>query len=199
MSFDISTRRSPRGRVGSTSGCDVENVRRCIGWDASNEESRIYLLSGNSACGPGLDRRSRMRRESHVRFCEGPGVKFPRATRLVVFATPGVVVVTAFARLRARRYRTHSELPSPVPLHQHSLSERPKTTCRPSPRNAPAHRSLACSSLSLSPDIGRDSLIQPPGLPAKQRPSPWLLAAGYRRLFFGKVPGKDSTAHRAGR
>jgi hypothetical protein len=29
-----------------------------------------------------------MRREFHVRFCEGPGVRFPRATRLVmVFQT----------------------------------------------------------------------------------------------------------------
>ena len=27
-----------------------------------------------------------MRRELHVRFCEGPGVQFPRATRLVVLA-----------------------------------------------------------------------------------------------------------------
>lgn len=27
-----------------------------------------------------------MRREFHVRFCEGPGVQFPRATRLVVLA-----------------------------------------------------------------------------------------------------------------
>jgi len=31
-----------------------------------------------------LDRRSRMRRESHDRFCEGVGVRFPRATRLFV-------------------------------------------------------------------------------------------------------------------
>ena len=29
-----------------------------------------------------------MRRESHVRFCEGPGVKFPRATRLGDAALP---------------------------------------------------------------------------------------------------------------
>ena len=28
-----------------------------------------------------LDGKSRMRRESHVRFCERVGVKFPRATR----------------------------------------------------------------------------------------------------------------------
>jgi hypothetical protein len=33
----------------------------------------------------GLDWKSRMRRESHVRFREGLGVKFPRATRLVIF------------------------------------------------------------------------------------------------------------------
>jgi serine protease len=31
-----------------------------------------------------LDRRSRMKPEPHVRFCEGVGVKFPRATRLFV-------------------------------------------------------------------------------------------------------------------
>ena len=30
--------------------------------------------------------RSRMRRELHVRICEGPGVRFPRATRLIVHA-----------------------------------------------------------------------------------------------------------------
>jgi hypothetical protein len=33
----------------------------------------------------GLDWKSRMRRESHVRFREGLGVKSPRATRLVIF------------------------------------------------------------------------------------------------------------------
>ncbi len=31
-----------------------------------------------------LLRKSRMRRESHVRFCGGLGVKFPRATRRVM-------------------------------------------------------------------------------------------------------------------
>src|SRR5215469_15701340 len=31
-----------------------------------------------------LDRRSRMKRELHVRFCEGGGVRFPSATRLVI-------------------------------------------------------------------------------------------------------------------
>ena len=29
-----------------------------------------------------LDRKSRVNREVHARFCERPGVKFPRATRL---------------------------------------------------------------------------------------------------------------------
>ena len=29
--------------------------------------------------------KSRMNREVHVRFCEGLGVKFPRATRLATF------------------------------------------------------------------------------------------------------------------
>jgi hypothetical protein len=31
-----------------------------------------------------LDRRSRMRPEPHIRFCEDVGVRFPRATRLFV-------------------------------------------------------------------------------------------------------------------
>ena len=30
-----------------------------------------------------------MRRESHVRFCERAGVRFPRATRLVILCKPG--------------------------------------------------------------------------------------------------------------
>src|SRR6266567_9237349 len=32
----------------------------------------------------GLERGSRMKREFHVRFYEGPGAKFPRATRLLI-------------------------------------------------------------------------------------------------------------------
>src|SRR5712691_7644276 len=42
------------------------------------------LRTGKWASGPMLRCKSRMRRESHVRFCEGAGVKFPRATRLVL-------------------------------------------------------------------------------------------------------------------
>src|ERR1035438_10146531 len=51
-----------------------------------------HRQAGSASAGPvgtrrdtgGWDRRSRMRREFHVRFCEGPGVRFPRATRLVI-------------------------------------------------------------------------------------------------------------------
>ena len=43
-----------------------------------------FLSCGNSAFDRRLEGRSRMRRESHVRFCEGGGVRFPSATRLVV-------------------------------------------------------------------------------------------------------------------
>ena len=39
--------------------------------------------------GLGLDTKSRMRREAPVRFCEGLGVQFPRATRrLIRLPTP---------------------------------------------------------------------------------------------------------------
>ena len=36
---------------------------------------------GDRACGQRLECRSRMRRESHVRFWEGGGVRLPSATR----------------------------------------------------------------------------------------------------------------------
>jgi hypothetical protein len=41
-----------------------------------------------------------MRREFHVRFCEGPGVRSPRATRLVICCTPGFGT-EAMATMRA--------------------------------------------------------------------------------------------------
>src|ERR1700751_1077167 len=46
------------------------------------------VIGRNSAGrgGLGLDPKSRMRRELPVRFCEGLGVQFPRATRLIVHA-----------------------------------------------------------------------------------------------------------------
>src|SRR5205814_10480197 len=39
---------------------------------------------GSSAFDRRLDRRSRMKRECHVRFCESGGVRLPSATRLVL-------------------------------------------------------------------------------------------------------------------
>src|SRR5215510_8051560 len=45
-------------------------------WEEPVPEAKPYDLR--------LDRRSRMRREFHVRFCEGAGVRFPRATRLII-------------------------------------------------------------------------------------------------------------------
>jgi hypothetical protein len=44
----------------------------------------VNRVSGRNSAGgrgPGLDPKSRMRREAPVRFCEGLGVQFPRATR----------------------------------------------------------------------------------------------------------------------
>ena len=54
-----------------------------FGWDALLEGSRIYLPIGRWECVLRLDNKSRMNREVHVRFREGVGVKFPRATRLI--------------------------------------------------------------------------------------------------------------------
>jgi len=47
------------------------------------------LLIGSKGYCRMLDRRSRMRRELHVRFCEGGGVRIPSATRLVICCKPG--------------------------------------------------------------------------------------------------------------
>ena len=42
------------------------------------------MPSGDSVSNQRLDGRSRMKREFHVRFCEGAGGQFPRATRLIM-------------------------------------------------------------------------------------------------------------------
>jgi len=53
--------------------------------------ARSSWSCGNSAYGPRLEGRCRMRRELHVRFCEGGGVRFPSATRLVVLCRRNAV------------------------------------------------------------------------------------------------------------
>jgi hypothetical protein len=70
-----------RGKAYS-SGSDAGNLRRCTGSVASRGESQPCLCTGSSAFGPRPECKSRMRRELHVRFCEGGGVRFPSATRL---------------------------------------------------------------------------------------------------------------------
>src|SRR5580658_9548588 len=72
------------GCEGNIPGSETESERRCTGWGASRDGIPSSLSCGNSAYDLRLDRRSRMRRESHVRFCEGAGGQFPRATRLVI-------------------------------------------------------------------------------------------------------------------
>src|SRR6516164_5925240 len=74
-------RLSHDGRSGSSSGSNVENARRCTGWGASRGGTPTCLSCGSSACDRRLECRSRMRREFHVRFCEGGGVRAPSATR----------------------------------------------------------------------------------------------------------------------
>src|SRR6516225_7388638 len=82
-------RLSHDGRSGSSSGSNVENARRCTGWGASRGGTLTCLSCGSSACDRRLECRSRMRREFHVRFCEGEGVRFPSATRLVILCRRG--------------------------------------------------------------------------------------------------------------
>src|SRR3954454_22671988 len=77
-------RLSGNGRSGSTRGSGAGNVRRCTGWGASPAAIPTCSSCGGRACGRRLECRSRMRRESHVRFWEGGGVQVPSATRLVV-------------------------------------------------------------------------------------------------------------------
>src|SRR6202043_157727 len=84
--LSTSTRCWPHGRGGSTNGCDVAGVPQPTGWGALRGGTRRYSCCGPSGGCRRPDRKSRMRREPHVRFREGAGVKFPRATRPVIFS-----------------------------------------------------------------------------------------------------------------
>ena len=77
-------RLSGNGRSGSTRGSGAGSVRRCTGWGASPAAIPTCSSCGGRACGRRLECRSRMRRESHVRFWEGGGVQVPSATRPLV-------------------------------------------------------------------------------------------------------------------
>ena len=54
--------------------------------------------------------KSRMRRESHVRFCEGAGVKFPRATRRAVHCTTEDEAKSVLEAIRGRLGQCRLEL-----------------------------------------------------------------------------------------
>ena len=72
------------GCVASSSDFVTISVRLFTGWVAWLSENRSSLRCGLMESDLRLDNKSRMSREVHVRFCEGLGVRFPRATRLVV-------------------------------------------------------------------------------------------------------------------
>src|SRR5215475_1364691 len=82
---------------GNTRGLGAESDNLCIGLEVSQSGIRTCSSCGASLSNLRLDRRSRMRRESHVWFCEGAGVKFPRATRLFVGLAPTATLRFPFA------------------------------------------------------------------------------------------------------
>src|SRR5262244_1948554 len=101
----ISTRLSRAGRDGNTSGSNAGNEHRCTGWEASRDGTPICSSCGSSACDRRLEGRSRMRREFHVRFCEGGRVRFPSATRPIVGFEHGHEAEQFLANLKARLAR----------------------------------------------------------------------------------------------
>src|SRR5260370_2386579 len=110
-------RPSPHGCDGSSRAFDAKSKRRRTGCGAFRAGSRSCLRIGTWACGPMLRCKSRMRRESHVRFREGAGVKFPRATRLVVGFEHRHEAEAFLAALRERFARFAPELhPDKTPL-----------------------------------------------------------------------------------
>src|SRR3954468_2173945 len=112
-------RLSGNGRSGSTRGSDAGNMRRCTGWGASPAAIPTCSSCGGRACGRRLECRSRMRRESHVRFWEGGGVQVPSATPLV----QDLVLRVRCTRYRRERWLTPAgqlvvaPLPSGVDRH----------------------------------------------------------------------------------
>ena len=76
----------------------------------------------------GLDWKSRMRRELHVRFREGPGVKFPRATRRFVLDDRHFHrVVTEYVRYH-NDARPHQGIGQRTPVHAEHPAEGNITT-----------------------------------------------------------------------
>ena len=80
------------------------NDRLFTGWAVWLSESLSSLRCGLMESDLRLDNKSRMSREVHVRFREGLGVRFPRATRLLVFTKTEVAAKRVFASVE--RYLT---------------------------------------------------------------------------------------------
>ncbi len=74
------TVQSSVGRCGSSRACVVTRAERCDGLKAVRKHSPSSSRIGAWDLRRWLDDGSRMSREVHVRFCESPRVRFPRAT-----------------------------------------------------------------------------------------------------------------------
>ena len=61
--------------------CVVTNGARGPGWHDVVQPSPACLCIGIICSTKAMDKKSRMSREIHVRFCESPRGQFPRATR----------------------------------------------------------------------------------------------------------------------
>jgi hypothetical protein len=116
---DTSTGPSLHGCDGSSRAFDAGSKRRRTGCGAFRAGTRTCLRTGRWVFGPMLSCKSRMRRESHVRFREGAGVKFPRATRRNVYVgsrRAGERVMGLLRRLFARLHLRVNEEKSAVDL-----------------------------------------------------------------------------------
>ena len=72
------------GRWRNTNACGATVGERSTGLGRSVDVRRGYSLTGGCCIGRGLDSKSRMNGDVHVRFREHLGVRFPRVTRLVI-------------------------------------------------------------------------------------------------------------------
>src|SRR3954470_18206290 len=80
-----------------------ENVQAVTqAWGASPAAIPTCSSCGGRACGRRLECRSRMRRESHVRFWEGGGVQVPSATRPLVHCRSEAEARSVLEAIRGR-------------------------------------------------------------------------------------------------
>jgi RNA-directed DNA polymerase len=75
------------GRWRNTNACEGIGDGQGSGYVGLCLETPLCLLIGRSCIGRRLDDKSRMSRDVQVRICERLGVRFPRATRLVILVS----------------------------------------------------------------------------------------------------------------